>query len=58
MWLPNGHKTITKKVFEESGQNSNFTKDAQSYLVDRSPDMDFMQDQSTTIDAGIAPGVE
>lgn len=57
-WWPAGHRHVTKIAMEKSTSARIFlTEEAAKYLVDRSPDMDFMQDETNAMEIGQRHGV-
>jgi hypothetical protein len=55
-WWPAGHKLVTELAFQQGDLSEVYSEDAQKYLIDRSPDIDFIQDQAITMDEGINLG--
>ncbi len=54
-WMPTGHSSITQKVFaDEQLLATSYDRDAQKYLADRSPDMDYIQDEQNAMATGMA----
>ena len=53
-WWPLGHQTITKKVLNEADRpKESFDKKSKDFLIKRSPDMDFIQDETNAMEKGI-----
>jgi len=53
-WWPLGHRTITKKVLNDDDSLSKiFDEAAKDFLIARSPDMDFIQDETNAMEKGI-----
>lgn len=55
-WWPRGHKLVTEVALEQGNLEQIYGEDARKYLIDRSPDVDFIQDQIVTMDQGIQLG--
>ena len=53
-WNPEGHRTVTEKAFLDQAIRARFDEATIAILKDRSPDMDFIQDQQDKMNAGIA----
>jgi hypothetical protein len=52
-WWPTGHRLVTEAAFQDEGLKAAYSEEARKFLIDRSPDMDFIQDQTLTMDDGI-----
>ena len=60
-WWPKGHRLITALAAKRGHTSKFYTQAAMDFLVDRSPDIDFIQDQTDTMNEGIkqsAPRLE
>ena len=55
-WWPTGHRLVTEQAFAKGDFDNVYAEDAQKYLIARSPDIDFIQDQGITMDEGIKLG--
>jgi len=53
-WWPLGHRTITAKVLALEDLKDAYDEGARKYLVDRSPDFDFIQDETNAMEKGMA----
>lgn len=54
-WWPLGHRTLTTKVFNDDDDlNTSYDEAAIAYLIKRSPDIDFIQDETNAMEKGIA----
>ncbi|MBN1937894.1 MAG: DUF4157 domain-containing protein [Anaerolineae bacterium] len=53
-WWPTGHRLVSEMAIKEGGFDQFYDKQVLDYLVDRSPDIDFIQDEATTMNRGIA----
>jgi hypothetical protein len=51
-WWPKGHRLVTELAFKQGGFFKLFSPEAAKFLVDRSPDIDFIQDQPITMVEG------
>ena len=57
-WLPLGHRLVTTKMFDEGDHGLLFSDSAKKYLIARSPDVDFIQDEPNAMEAGGDKGDE
>ncbi|HEY86249.1 MAG TPA: DUF4157 domain-containing protein, partial [Chloroflexi bacterium] len=51
-WWPKGHKLVTELGIEEGGFSRQFDRDSRKFLIDNSPDMDYIQDVYDTMGEG------
>ncbi|MCF8298332.1 MAG: DUF4157 domain-containing protein [Saprospiraceae bacterium] len=51
-WWPKGHRLITELAFDKGNFQDKFDKEAKQYLIKRSPDIDFFQDNFETMSEG------
>jgi hypothetical protein len=52
-WWPKGHRLVTEMALTKGGFDKLYNEEARKYLVDRSPDVDFIQDEFETMNEGI-----
>jgi len=52
-WWPKGHRLITELALREGKFQKSYSKAARAFLIDRSPDIDFIQDEFDTMNEGI-----
>jgi hypothetical protein len=52
-WWPKGHRLVTELAIKEGGFGKFYDEEARQYLIDRSPDVDFIQDEFDTMNQGI-----
>jgi len=55
-WWPTGHRLVTELALKQGNLSKLYDPKAQQYLIDRSPDVDFIQDQILTMNEGIELG--
>jgi hypothetical protein len=55
-WWPTGHRLVTELALKQGNLSKLYDPKAQQYLIGRSPDMDFVQDQILTMNEGIELG--
>jgi hypothetical protein len=53
-WWPTGHRLVTELAIEKGQFQKYYSSDVLKYLVDRSPDIDFIQDEADTMNRGIS----
>jgi hypothetical protein len=53
-WWPTGHKLVTEQAFAQDNMTDIYGPRARRLLIDRSPDMDFVQDQQDKMNDGIS----
>jgi hypothetical protein len=56
-WWPKGHRLVTELAFQEGGLGRYYGAAARRFLIDRSPDMDFIQDVFETMGEGAKESV-
>ncbi len=52
-WAPSGHRLVTEKAFLDGDLGKKYAKKVQQILIDRAPDMDYIQDQQHHMNEGI-----
>lgn len=57
-WAPEGHRQVTAKAFQDAELARRYSEEVRKILIERSPDMDFIQDQQHDMNAGIEESTE
>jgi hypothetical protein len=57
-WAPAGHRQVTEKAFLDGALARRYAKELQLLLIERSPEMDYIQDQQHDMNKGIEESTE
>ncbi len=57
-WAPTGHRMVTEKAFLDGDLAKKYGEKVRQILIDRAPDMDYIQDQQHDMNQGITESKE